>query len=84
VNTIALAWTASTDNVGVTAYRVHRGTTYVGTTGMTSCTDTSLSPNTTYGYTVKRRPLIEAVLLPVASKATTRYESVPVGAFWST
>jgi chitinase len=50
---ISLAWTASTDNVGVTGYDVYRGATKVGTVTGTSYTDTALSPSTSYTYTVK-------------------------------
>ncbi|WP_318528333.1 fibronectin type III domain-containing protein [Nonomuraea gerenzanensis] len=50
---VTLSWTAATDNVGVAGYRVHRGSTEVGTTATTSFTDTGLSPATAYTYTVK-------------------------------
>ena len=49
---IRLTWTVSTDNVGVTGYRVFRDGSQVGTSATTSYTDTGLSPNTTYSYTV--------------------------------
>jgi beta-glucanase (GH16 family)/fibronectin type 3 domain-containing protein len=51
---VSLSWTASTDNVGVTGYTVYRGTTAVGTLGgtTTTYTDSSLTPGTTYSYTV--------------------------------
>ncbi len=48
-----LGWTASTDNVGVTGYRIYRGGTQVGTTAGTTYTDTGLTPSTAYSYTVK-------------------------------
>src|SRR5438445_1032523 len=47
-----LSWTASTDNVGVAGYTIYRGGAQVGTTALTSYSDTSLSPSTTYTYTV--------------------------------
>jgi hypothetical protein len=49
---IALAWQAASDNVGVTGYRVHRNGNLVGTTGATarSYTDTGLAASTTYNY----------------------------------
>jgi chitodextrinase len=57
---VTLAWTASTDNVGVTGYRVERcqgaGCTnfaQVGTPTATSYSDTGLSPSTTYRYRVR-------------------------------
>jgi chitodextrinase len=53
-NTVTVAWTASTDNVGVTGYKVLRGGTQVGTvTTGTSYTDSTVAANTTYSYTVQ-------------------------------
>lgn len=51
-SSILITWTASTDNVGVTGYRVYRNGTQVGTPTGTSYTDTGLTQNTTYSYTV--------------------------------
>src|SRR5262249_45343340 len=51
---INLSWTASTDNVGVTGYRVYRGGALIATQGTaTSYQDTGLSPSTTYSYAVQ-------------------------------
>src|SRR5882724_7236303 len=52
-SSVALAWTASTDNVGVTGYDVFRGATKVTTVPGTSYTDTGLTASTSYTYTVK-------------------------------
>jgi len=52
---VALAWNASTDNVGVTGYDVYRGTTLAGTATGTSFTVTGLSAGTTYSFTVKAK-----------------------------
>ncbi|TFH66552.1 MAG: hypothetical protein E4G90_02955, partial [Gemmatimonadales bacterium] len=49
---IDLAWTASTDNVGVTGYRIYRNAAVVGTATGTSWSDTGLSEYTTYTYRV--------------------------------
>ncbi len=50
---INLAWTASTDNVGVTAYKVYRGGILLATLGnVTSYSDTGLTTATAYSYTV--------------------------------
>jgi alpha-mannosidase len=49
---INLAWTAATDNSGVTGYRVTRDGTVIATTSATSFSNTGLSPQTTYTYTV--------------------------------
>ena len=49
---INLSWTASTDNVGVTGYKVYRGGTLVGSPTTTSYTDTGLTASTSYSYTL--------------------------------
>ncbi len=50
---INLAWSASTDDVGVTAYLVYRGGVQIGTTSSTSYQDNGLAANTSYSYYVK-------------------------------
>jgi chitodextrinase len=51
---INLSWSASTDNVGVTGYRVYRNGTLLTTLGnVTSYQNTGLSASTTYSYTVQ-------------------------------
>jgi len=53
---VRLSWTASTDDVGVVVYQVYAGTTLVGTVAAsTSATISSLSPSTTYVFTVTAR-----------------------------
>jgi chitodextrinase len=52
---INLAWTASTDNVGVTGYDVYRNGTFLKTVSGTSTNDTGLTANTAYSYYVKAR-----------------------------
>ncbi len=55
---IDISWTASTDNVGVTEYRIERsldgstGWTQVGSSTTTDYSDTTVSANTTYYYRV--------------------------------
>ena len=49
---INLTWTASTDNVGVTGYKIFRDGTQVGTSATTSYNDTGLTAATAYSYTV--------------------------------
>ncbi|MCZ8523278.1 fibronectin type III domain-containing protein [Paenibacillus caseinilyticus] len=51
----ALAWNASTDNVGVTGYEVYQGTAKVGTAAGTSFTAAGLQPKTAYTFTVKAK-----------------------------
>lgn len=49
---INLSWNASSDNVGVSGYRVYRNGTQIGTTASANYSDTGLSPATSYYYTV--------------------------------
>ncbi|WP_312393532.1 reprolysin-like metallopeptidase [Chryseobacterium sp.] len=50
-----LSWSGATDNVGVTGYDVYQGSSLIGSTASTSYTATSLSPSTTYNFTVKAK-----------------------------
>ncbi|MFJ4757839.1 glycoside hydrolase family 6 protein [Streptomyces sp. NPDC088763] len=55
-SSVSLAWTAATDNVGVTGYDVYRDGTRVGSPSAgTTYTDTGLSAATAYSYTVRAR-----------------------------
>ncbi len=49
---IRLSWLASTDNVGVLGYRIFRDGIQVATTTSNTYTDSGLSPETMYAYTV--------------------------------
>lgn len=49
---IDLSWNASTDNVGVTGYKVYRDNVLVATVPSTTYSDSGLSPQTTYSYQV--------------------------------
>ena len=52
---VDLAWTTSTDNTGVTGYTVYRNGSPIGTTSgptATTYSDLTVSPSTTYSYTV--------------------------------
>jgi len=49
---INLSWTASTDNVGVTGYKIYRNGTYLKSVSTTSTSDTGLNSSTRYCYTV--------------------------------
>lgn len=68
---INLTWTASTDNVGVAGYRIFRGGVQVGTSGSTSFSDTGLSPNTTYAYTVSAYDAAGNISASASASATT-------------
>ncbi|MGW7484401.1 NPCBM/NEW2 domain-containing protein, partial [Nonomuraea muscovyensis] len=50
---VALTWSASTDDVAVTGYNVYRGTTLAGSSTGTSFTATGLTASTPYTFTVK-------------------------------
>jgi chitodextrinase len=54
LTTITLGWSASTDNTGISGYRITRnGTTIATTSGSTlSYNDTGLSASTSYSYTI--------------------------------
>lgn len=49
---ISLAWNASTDNVGVTGYRLSRNGTQIYSGTALAYTDTALAEGTTYSYSV--------------------------------
>lgn len=50
-----LSWSGATDNVAVTGYDVYQGASLVGSTTSTSYVVTSLTPSTTYSFTVKAK-----------------------------
>ncbi|NKE71368.1 fibronectin type III domain-containing protein [Candidatus Manganitrophus noduliformans] len=49
---INLAWNSSTDNVGVSGYRVYRNGVQIATVSLPSYSNTGLAAGTTYSYTV--------------------------------
>jgi hypothetical protein len=51
-NSITLSWTASSDNVAVTGYKIYRNGNQINTTSGTSFVDSALSPTTTYSYSI--------------------------------
>ncbi len=66
-----LAWTASTDNVGVSAYLVYRNGTQIGTTAATSLAIGGLAPGTAYGFTVKAQDAVGNVSAASAALSVT-------------
>ncbi|MDF7819489.1 glycoside hydrolase family 9 protein [Runella sp. MFBS21] len=78
---LTLNWTASTDNVGVTAYEVYRGNTLVnGNVSGTTLNITGLICNTPYSFTVKAKDAagnISASSNPLDVSTST----CPTGAF---
>ncbi len=51
-SSVALAWTGSTDNVGVTGYQIRSGGSVLTTTTGTSATVSGLNPSTAYTFTI--------------------------------
>lgn len=49
---VNLAWNASTDNIGVTGYKITRNGTVLPTVTGLTLSDTGLSPATTYNYSI--------------------------------
>ncbi len=49
---IDVAWTASTDDVGVTGYMIRRNGSVLATTSGTSYADTAVGPGQTHSYTI--------------------------------
>ncbi|HUE58146.1 MAG TPA: fibronectin type III domain-containing protein, partial [Acidimicrobiales bacterium] len=77
---VDLAWSPSTDNVGVAGYKVLRNGAPVGTTSNTSYRDTGLSANTTYTYSVEAFDAAGNFSAPSSPvKATTPATSPPIG-----
>ncbi|MCR6690023.1 glycoside hydrolase family 6 protein [Cellulomonas sp.] len=91
-SSVALSWTASTDNAGgsgVAGYDVYRGTTLIGSPTTTSFTATGLSPDTAYSFTVRAKDVAgnvsaassaaSATTLPGTTPTDTVAPSVPTG-----
>jgi chitodextrinase len=76
--TVSLGWTASSDNVGVTGYRIFRNGTQVGTSISTTYTDTGLAASTAYDYTVKAIDAAQNASSD-SNTASTTTQAVPTG-----
>jgi hypothetical protein len=84
-----ISWSASTDNVGVTGYRVFRNGTVIGPVTGLQFQDMSLSPSTTYSYTVQafdaagnlsmQSNKVSATTSPQASSGDSEGPSAPTG-----
>ena len=68
--TVALQWTAASDNLGVASYRVARNGTDVGAPAETAFTDTGLVPGTTVDYAVTAVDAAGNVGLPATVSVT--------------
>ncbi|MFI9010035.1 cellulose binding domain-containing protein [Actinosynnema sp. NPDC053489] len=79
-NSVSLAWTASTDNVGVTGYDVYRGTSVATTVTGTTATVTGLNASTAYTFTVRARDAASNTSGPSNQvSATTQPGTNPTG-----
>jgi hypothetical protein len=85
---IALSWNTVP---GAASYRVSRGTLVVGTTAVTTFTDTLLWPSTQYSYKVDALSPTGAVLSSLTARASTKplpasgFPSLfPAGSLWNT
>lgn len=84
VNSIAFSWTASTDNVAVTGYRVYRAGAQIGTTASTTYSQTGLTAGTSYSYTVAAYDAVgntsaQSSALATSTLADTIAPSAPQG-----
>jgi chitodextrinase len=68
---IALSWSSSSDNVGVTGYNIYRGGTKIGSTAGVSYTDTGLSPSNNYSYTVTAYDAVPNTSSPSSTLSTS-------------
>ncbi len=68
---IPLTWGASTDDVGVTGYRVEKGGALAGTTTSTGYTVTGLTCGTSYTFAVSASDAAGNVSAPATTTATT-------------
>lgn len=68
---LTLAWTASTDNVGVANYQVFRNGTQIGTTAATNFAVSGLTAGTAYSFTVKATDAVGNVSAASAALAVT-------------
>jgi len=66
-----LAWTASTDAVGVASYDVYRNGIVVATVTAPTYTDTALVASTTYSYTIRARDAANNVSAASGSRSVT-------------
>lgn len=82
-NSVALAWTAATDNVAVTEYYIYRDGQYLGNTAAATTTysDAALAASTTYMYEVKARDAAGNVSAAVMLNAKTDAVAAPAATY---
>jgi hypothetical protein len=73
---IALTWTASSDDVGVTGYRVYRDGTLVASVATASCNDTGLTTGATHTYTIVAFDAAGATSAPSAAATIRVHDEV--------
>jgi GH18 family chitinase len=81
-SSVALSWSASTDNTAVTGYKVFQGGTQIGTSTSTSYTATGLSSGTAYSFTVSAYDAAannSALSNAVNATTTSSYTGTPYG-----
>lgn len=77
VSEIDLSWTAATDNVAVTGYKIYRNGSYLtSVTSGTTYANTGLSQNQTYSYTVSAYDAAGNESAQTASSTATSWMSV--------
>ncbi|MEK7315770.1 MAG: Ig-like domain-containing protein, partial [Candidatus Eisenbacteria bacterium] len=77
---IDLSWSASTDNVGVTGYRVIRDGAQIATTTLPAYSNTGLSPATAYSYTIEAIDAAGNISFPSAPLGATTPGAPPLAA----
>lgn len=75
--TVTLAWTASTDDVGVVGYQISRGSATL-TSSANAYSDRGLTAKTSYTYTVKALDAAGNVSAASASATVTTGDAAPV------
>ena len=74
---VNLAWNASTDNVSVTGYKIYRNGAEIGSSAITSSTDTAVVAGTSYNYTIKAYDAVGNIS-PSSTTATVKTPVEPV------
>jgi chitodextrinase len=75
-STINLTWSAATDNVAVTGYRIYRNGSHIGNSSTTSYTSSGLSGSTTYSYQVRAYDAASNLSGPSNTKSITTPDTI--------
>jgi uncharacterized repeat protein (TIGR03806 family) len=83
LQSIELVWSASSDNIGVTGYRIYRGPDLITTVASLTFTDTGLEPDTSYDYELvaidAKGNASPAATLSLATTADEQPPTAPTG-----